>query len=100
MPPGIQHPQQVGHPQPAPVIMHNGFPTKVMASNICSKDDALSLLVTDYLVVPLKPWDMARFMANIGPCARQLLQAEIDSAVSQAEKVDKHFKKIWPPPNV
>ncbi|CAI7791074.1 unnamed protein product [Closterium sp. NIES-54] len=84
-------------------------------------------LATDYLVVPLKvmealkdtpaspdlkpaavsaaadkvkPWDMARFMANIGPCARQLLQAEIDSAVSQAEKVDKHFKKIWPPPNV
>ncbi|CAI5532515.1 unnamed protein product [Closterium sp. Naga37s-1] len=85
-----------------------------------------SSISTDYLVVPLKvlealkdtpaspdlkpaavsaaadkvkPWDMARFMAKIGPCARQLLQAEIDSAVSQAEKVDKHFKKIWPPPN-
>ncbi|CAI7853553.1 unnamed protein product [Closterium sp. NIES-53] len=51
-------------------------------------------------LLQVKPWDMARFMANIGPCARQLLQAEIDSAVSQAEKVDKHFKKIWPPPNV
>ncbi|CAI5987334.1 unnamed protein product [Closterium sp. NIES-65] len=108
-------------------IARNNFPTKVMASNIRSKEDALSLHGTDYLVVPLKvmealkdtpaspdlkpaalssaadkvkPWDMARFMANIGPCARQLLQAEIDSAVSQAEKVDKHFKKIWPPPNV
>ncbi|CAI7893165.1 unnamed protein product [Closterium sp. NIES-54] len=94
-------------------IARNNFPTKVMASNIRSKEDALSLHGTDYLVVPLKvmealkdtpaspdlkpaavsaaadkvkPWDMARFMANIGPCARQLLQAEIDSAVSQAEK--------------
>ncbi|GJP33932.1 hypothetical protein CLOM_g11250 [Closterium sp. NIES-68] len=108
-------------------ISRNGFPTRVMASNIRNKQDALSLLGTDYLVVPLKvlealrdspasadlkpaaaaasadkvkPWDMARFMANVGPCARHLLQAEIESAVAQTEKVEKHFQKIWPPPNV
>lgn len=110
-------------------ISSNGFPTKVMASNIRSKQDAIDLVGVDYLIVPLKvlealkqtpagadmrsslragdgptdqvkPWDADRFSAEVGPCAQQLLAAEIESAVDQADKVEKHFAKIWPPPNV
>lgn len=45
-------------------------------------------------------WDEAKFTAEIGPCASQLLTAEIESSSSQATRVEEYFTKIWPPPNV
>lgn len=48
----------------------------------------------------MSPWTEERFLEALGPCARELLETEIQSSVAQTERVEEYFAKIWPPPNV
>eukprot|EP00897_Mesotaenium_endlicherianum_P009762 jgi/Mesen1/8814/ME000053S08222 len=77
-----------------------GHKTKVMASALRSKDDIFSLLGLDYLIVPMQKWDEAAFKAQVGQCATQLLDGELEATNAQHLRVEEHFSKIWPPPNV
>lgn len=129
--PGILLVERVGE-----LINRQGHKTRVMASNVRTKEDVLALLGVDYIVAPLKvlnslksspagdqrkysqkinldsgdtnlftskefeKWDQEKYEAELGPCARQLLHTELESAVSQLNRVEEHFSKIWPPPNM
>jgi len=48
----------------------------------------------------MSPWTEERFNEALGPCARELLEAEIQGAVAQTQRVEEYFAEIWPPPNV
>ncbi|KAB1217048.1 Transaldolase [Morella rubra] len=48
----------------------------------------------------LTKWDQLSLASAMGPAAVELLAAGLEGYVSQAERVEELFGKIWPPPNV
>lgn len=50
--------------------------------------------------VQLTKWDQLSLASAMGPAAVELLAAGLEGYVSQAERVEELFGKIWPPPNV
>ncbi|CAN6460767.1 unnamed protein product [Victoria cruziana] len=45
-------------------------------------------------------WDQLKFASAIGPAAEELLGAGVEGYINQTRRVEEHFSKIWPPPNV
>eukprot|EP00252_Welwitschia_mirabilis_P019361 TRINITY_DN4454_c0_g1_i1.p1 TRINITY_DN4454_c0_g1~~TRINITY_DN4454_c0_g1_i1.p1 ORF type:complete len:121 (-),score=20.31 TRINITY_DN4454_c0_g1_i1:283-645(-) len=45
-------------------------------------------------------WDQASFSSALGPAAEELLRSGVEGYMNQTKRVEAHFEKIWPPPNV
>jgi transaldolase len=48
----------------------------------------------------LQKWDQGTFAKALGPLAEDLLQRGLDGYINNTQRVEEHFSKIWPPPNV
>ncbi|KAL3700418.1 hypothetical protein R1sor_018440 [Riccia sorocarpa] len=47
-----------------------------------------------------KKWDQVRFTSELGPMAEEMLANGIEGSIAQIKRIEEHFSKIWPPPNV
>lgn len=36
----------------------------------------------------------------MGPMAEELVASGVESSIAQTKRIEEHFAKIWPPPNV
>lgn len=48
----------------------------------------------------LQKWDQGTFAKALGPLAEDLLQRGLDGYINNTQRIEEHFSKIWPPPNV
>lgn len=48
----------------------------------------------------IQKWDQGTFAKALGPLAEDLLRRGLDGYINNTERVEEHFSKIWPPPNV
>lgn len=48
----------------------------------------------------LVTWDQKIFAEGLGPAAEELLARGLEGYVSNTERLEEYFAKIWPPPNV
>jgi len=53
-----------------------------------------------YGYVQLQKWDQGTFAKALGPLAEDLLQRGLDGYINNTQRIEEHFSKIWPPPNV
>ncbi|KAL2651233.1 hypothetical protein R1flu_019361 [Riccia fluitans] len=47
-----------------------------------------------------KKWDQVKFTSELGPMTEEMLATGIESSIAQTRRIEEHFSKIWPPPNV
>lgn len=52
------------------------------------------------LILQLQKWNQGTFTKALGPLAEDLLQRGLDGYINNTQRVENHFSKIWPPPNV
>ncbi|KAG6549159.1 hypothetical protein Mapa_009385 [Marchantia paleacea] len=59
---------------------------------------------TSFRVEETKSWDKVKFaefgQSAMGPMAEELVASGIESSIAQTKRIEEHFSKIWPPPNV
>ncbi|CAM6024313.1 unnamed protein product [Sphagnum balticum] len=48
----------------------------------------------------LVQWDQSTFVSSLGPLAEDLIGCGIESYSGNTLRLEEHFSKIWPPPNV
>lgn len=48
----------------------------------------------------LLKWDQGTFAKALGPLAEELLEQGLDGYINNTLRLEEHFTKIWPPPNV
>jgi hypothetical protein len=48
----------------------------------------------------LVQWDQSTFVSSLGPLAEDLIRCGIESYSGNTLRLEEHFSKIWPPPNV
>lgn len=48
----------------------------------------------------LVQWDRSTFVSSLGPLAEDLIGCGIESYSGNTLRLEEHFSKIWPPPNV
>ncbi|XP_039140668.1 transaldolase isoform X3 [Dioscorea cayenensis subsp. rotundata] len=59
-----------------------------------------SAMLYNFSEEELVKWDQLSLASAMGPAAEELLTAGLEGYVNQALRVEEHFGKIWPPPNV
>ncbi|BBM96995.1 hypothetical protein Mp_1g02180 [Marchantia polymorpha subsp. ruderalis] len=59
---------------------------------------------TSFRVEETKSWDKVKFaefgQSAMGPMAEELVASGVESSIAQTKRIEEHFAKIWPPPNV
>ncbi|KAM0945602.1 putative transaldolase [Dioscorea sansibarensis] len=59
-----------------------------------------SAMLYNFSEEELVKWDQLSLASAMGPAAEELLTAGLEGYVNQALRVEEHFGKIWPPPNM